>query len=390
VVARRPPNRKELIRAGATELFLQRGYHNVSVADVADALGITASALYHHYRNKQDLLLQVVLGGLDTVDDLLRQADGLDTALRGLAALVVGPRRTVAMWERQARHLDPAQREVLVARQAEVVAHLVPLLRGARPGLSDADGELIARAVLGVFGSPARHRLTLPRRRHENLLFRLGAIAAHSELPKRELLPDHSDQGRRGTTAGLRPPRRDQLLTEAIRLFDERGYSSVAMSDIGAAAGIVASGVYRHFANKTDLLVAATNRAAERVRASAEQAMTEAADPREALELLLGAHVTLVIDQRHLVGILVTESDQLPERERVALRRLQADYLEIWVQALRSARPDRDPTELKIVIHAVQATIYFVVRSGHVALRPDLDGAWLTHLGLALLLGGRG
>ena len=203
MVARRPPNRKELIRAGATELFVQRGYHNVSVADVADALGVTASALYHHYRNKQDLLLQVVLGGLDTVDDLLRQAEGLDTALRGLAALVVGPRRTVAMWERQARHLDPAQREVLVARQAEVVAHLIPLLRGARPGLSDADGELIARAVLGVLGSPARHRLTLPRRRHENLLFRLGAIAAHSELPKRELLPDHSDQGRRGTTAGL-------------------------------------------------------------------------------------------------------------------------------------------------------------------------------------------
>ena len=118
--------------------------------------------------------------------------------------------------------------------------------------------------------------------------------------------------------------------------------------------------------------------------------MTQAVDPREALELLLGAHVALAIDQRHLVGILVNESDQLPERERTALRRLQSDYLEIWVQALRSARPDRDPTELKIVIHAVQATIYFVVRSGHVALRPDLDGAWLTQLGLALLLDGRG
>ena len=47
----RPRDRRELIRSTAGELFLERGYHNVSVSDVAEALDIAPSALYHHYRN---------------------------------------------------------------------------------------------------------------------------------------------------------------------------------------------------------------------------------------------------------------------------------------------------------------------------------------------------
>lgn len=148
----------------------------------------------------------------------------------------------------------------------------------------------------------------------------------------------------------------------------------------------VASGVYRHFPSKTDLLVAATNRGGERLRAGAEQSLAHATDSREALELLLGAHIAVSIEHRHLVGILATESDQLPDKERTALHRFQSDYLDIWLQALRAARPNREPTELKILIHAVHAMIYFVVRTRRITLSPDLDTEWLTQLGVALLL----
>ena len=38
-----------------------RGYEAVSVADIADRLGITKGALYRHYKNKRDILDQIIL-----------------------------------------------------------------------------------------------------------------------------------------------------------------------------------------------------------------------------------------------------------------------------------------------------------------------------------------
>lgn len=45
---RRPRDRKQQILAAASELFRERGYHNVSVSDVTTRVNITASALYRH------------------------------------------------------------------------------------------------------------------------------------------------------------------------------------------------------------------------------------------------------------------------------------------------------------------------------------------------------
>jgi AcrR family transcriptional regulator len=384
VASRRPPNRKALIRSTAGELFLTRGYHNVSVTDVAEALEIAPSALYHHYRNKQELLLHAVLDALERVDVEVRAADTLDDALRYLARLVSAPGRSLAVWEREARNLEGDQRELIRSREAEVVGRLVPLLEHERPGLDTDDGLLLARAIFGVLGSRVQHRLTLGRRKDEQLMTRLAGVVADCRLS--------SPAVRRAGAgvphpqpAALRPPRRDVLLREAVRLFDERGYQSVTMADIGEAAGIVASGVYRHFPSKTAILVTAANRGGERIRSGVDRALTQARDPRDALAGLLRSHVDVTIDQQHLVGLLSNEADLLPDEDRRALRRFQHDYLDLWVRALDAVVDgERDVNELKIVVHAVHSMTYFVVRRAGDTAEANL-GARLHDLGMALL-----
>ncbi|MEU5979166.1 TetR/AcrR family transcriptional regulator [Streptomyces sp. NPDC047315] len=387
-MARRPPNRKVLIRATAAELFREHGYHNVSVTDVADALGFTPSALYHHYRSKQDLLFHTILDSLDVVDTPIREAGDLDEALRSLATLVASPERLLAVWERQSRYLDDTQREAVRAREVKVVADLALLLRAARPDLTEADGELTARAALGVLGSPLKRRLRLSRRRHEQLILRLASAVASCEFssvpgPDSPAVPVGPPSP---PVPGLRVPRRDQLLNEAIRLFDERGYQTVTMADIGEATGIVASGVYRHFPGKTDLLVAATNRGGECLRAGAERALALGGDPRGALDLLLRSYISVAVENLHLIGILTAERDQLPDKERIALRRFQAAYLDMWLQALDAATPGRDATELRAAVQATYAMIHFVARASRQEPWPDVQGR-LAELGTAVLLG---
>lgn len=50
----------ERIEEAALELFFERGYKATSMRDIAQALGITAAALYNHYRSKDQILYSMV------------------------------------------------------------------------------------------------------------------------------------------------------------------------------------------------------------------------------------------------------------------------------------------------------------------------------------------
>jgi AcrR family transcriptional regulator len=156
---------------------------------------------------------------------------------------------------------------------------------------------------------------------------------------------------------------------------------------LGAANGIVASGVYRHFARKVDLLAAAATCGVERIRAGTGLALAAAGSPAEALELLLRAHIALCVEHRHLIGILAHEGAQLPEKERTALADLQADSLATWVAALGAIVPDRPPEELTFLVHATHSMIYLVARSRCAELWPGLP-ARLAAMGMTMLLSG--
>jgi AcrR family transcriptional regulator len=186
--------------------------------------------------------------------------------------------------------------------------------------------------------------------------------------------------------SGLRLPRREVLFAEAIRLFDERGFQSVGLGDVAEAAGIVRTAVYRYFSNKTELLVAAAVAAGERMRQGIARALAGAREPQEALELLLAAHVEVTMHDAPLVGILNHEQDQLPDAERRRLLRFQEDSLDLWTQAFDNARPGCDPGEARVAVQAMQAMVYFVVRSEAVDGRRDLRDR-LIELGTALLRG---
>ena len=54
----RATRRKILVEA--TRLFARQGYHKTTVTDIANAIGMTQGALFHHFANKEALLEAVV------------------------------------------------------------------------------------------------------------------------------------------------------------------------------------------------------------------------------------------------------------------------------------------------------------------------------------------
>lgn len=60
---------EEKILLVALELFSQKGYSGVSVRDISKVIGISQSALYKHYKNKEDILNKII----EEVDKRLKE-----------------------------------------------------------------------------------------------------------------------------------------------------------------------------------------------------------------------------------------------------------------------------------------------------------------------------
>lgn len=166
------------------------------------------------------------------------------------------------------------------------------------------------------------------------------------------------------------PDRRGRILAAAAALAARRGFHAVAMDEIGAEAGIVGSGVYRHFASKQDILVALLDRAMAQLQSQASDILAAAPDDRTALSCLVRAHIAVAIHDRDVLAVYHRETFSLPDADRRRLRRAQRHYIEEWVAVLGPLRPDLSDGELRLLVHAaigaVQATLFH--RSG---LAPD-------------------
>lgn len=79
-----------------------------------------------------------------------------------------------------------------------------------------------------------------------------------------------------------RTSKRDELIEAAIRLFNRHGYRATGVDRLMEETGIAKTTLYRHFATKEDLIVAALARVDEQAREEL-RAFVEAAsdDPRE-------------------------------------------------------------------------------------------------------------
>jgi AcrR family transcriptional regulator len=108
--------------------------------------------------------------------------------------------------------------------------------------------------------------------------------------------------------------RRRALVDTAIRVFSEGSYRGTTTAEIARAAGISEPILYRHFASKRELYLAALDTVWSRMRTAWEQALADAPNVREAFELIGRSHV--------------------------AVHDCKFQMAELWVQALGEAAED--------------------------------------------------
>jgi AcrR family transcriptional regulator len=137
---------------------------------------------------------------------------------------------------------------------------------------------------------------------------------------------------------------RARLLRSALNLFRERGYHGAGTNEIGAAAGLTGPSIYRHFATKDDLLVAAVLEGARHLGRGVAQAV-EAPDPVQALEILCANFVESALMDPDLMYVYFYEARHMPPDAQASLDMSAQPYLAHYEQFLVAARPDLSEEE---------------------------------------------
>lgn len=146
----------------AVALFNEKGYDGASVADLAAALGLTKSALYHHFSSKDGVLEQALDVALTALEDVLDDpaaahgsaASQLAHVIRGAVHALIDHLPYVTLLLRVRGNSDVekralARRRVFDQRVTDVVA------RAQREGMlrGDVDPALATRLLFGMVNS---------------------------------------------------------------------------------------------------------------------------------------------------------------------------------------------------------------------------------------------
>jgi len=369
----RPLNRRQLILTAGADLFSRDGYPNVSMVDIAEAVAIGPSALYRHFRSKQELLGEVVRAAFDSTRTAMAEAAGRNgvAAVREFAATVLDHRELGVLWQREARHLPPAERERLRHKLREFAAVFTDLVRDSRAELDSTQAELLAWAVLAALVSVSFQQVQLPRTEYDELLRTMVTDVLATRLPVlgSPAAPPTSSAAEPGEGT-----RRELLLRVATRLFAEHGYQGVGIEEIGAAAGITGPSVYHHFASKAQLMVAVMERGRERLHLDLRRTLSTTDEPAAALRALLRSYIDFGLAHSHVVDLLVIEVDQLPDEWRL-VRQAQRDYVAEWVRLLREVHPELAVGPARVRIQAALTVVNDLARTPHLRRLPGLSDA---------------
>ena len=157
------PARKEQILTVALTSFARSGYHNTSMNDIADALGVTKPVIYQHFDSKRALYLELLgFVGRDLVSRVVTEAakagdDGREKTLRGMVAYftwVSQNRNAFSLIFESSGRVDEEFADIVKQFEDGAAAAIAPLITA---DVDAKDQRTFALGLVGMAEAVSRH-----------------------------------------------------------------------------------------------------------------------------------------------------------------------------------------------------------------------------------------
>jgi AcrR family transcriptional regulator len=163
--AERSAERRREITRIASQHITERGFDNLSVNDLADAIGISVGGMYRYISTKTDLLVMVCAGIYEGVREELGDIAVGPEPVQGRLARAIesylqacqGQESQIAMVYREYRRLPEAVREEYKERELAIADVFADLMRaGIRQGIfRPVDARVVAHDIIFLGHMPA-------------------------------------------------------------------------------------------------------------------------------------------------------------------------------------------------------------------------------------------
>lgn len=152
---------RERILHEAAQLFVSQGYNGISMREIGDASGMTKAALYYHFKDKQDLLREIIKTTLaNTKERFEKTAIGTETIREQISSLIneiflqrPEERGILHLIFVEAPHLDETMRkEITCIYHDQFLSVIENLLQAGveRGEIKLEEPRLAARLLLGM------------------------------------------------------------------------------------------------------------------------------------------------------------------------------------------------------------------------------------------------
>ena len=151
------PGTRQRLQAAALELFLTRGYEQVTAAEIAQAVGVTERTFFRNFSDKREVLFhgqeQFLQVFVDSVSDAPAGASPLElvtAVLHGVASFFPDERRPYSRLRQTVIDQNPALQERELLKLAGVAATVAAAMRAR--GIGEPGATLAAQSAASVFG----------------------------------------------------------------------------------------------------------------------------------------------------------------------------------------------------------------------------------------------
>ncbi|WP_395346170.1 TetR/AcrR family transcriptional regulator [Variovorax sp. UC122_21] len=139
----RPGDQRSLIVRAAAELFARKGYAATSMNEIAEASGLSKPGLYHHFKDKAQVLLHIADGHVSRLVDIVTGVEALQLApderlpelIEAFMAEYAEAQHEHRVLTEDVRFLDPEAQARVLDKERTVVRVFADAIAATRPDL---------------------------------------------------------------------------------------------------------------------------------------------------------------------------------------------------------------------------------------------------------------
>jgi AcrR family transcriptional regulator len=360
-------NQRERLFAALVAIVAEKGYEGTRVEDLLELSGVSRSAFYEHFSDKQDCLLAAVGAFLGPAIEAIGTASRIAGERRGRAALDALVQRIVA--QPAASRLCFVEIFAAGPRAVEQIDHATDTCQGfisaaleETPGREGMPPEIV-RATIGGLRKVIHTRLyrgeeaglpgLVPQMWDWVLSYPPPPAPLRRPLdrpPSHSARPEGYDQAER-------------ILRALASVVAEKGYPAMTVGDIAARASISLSTFYANFADKEEAMVAAVDSGSAQMLATTLPAFRRASDWPQAVRGAFGSMFAFCAAETEYTA-LGTVDVYAAGKRALEQRDLVMESMEALLVPGYERMPGASPIAAEAIGGAIYSMIYDQVRRG--------------------------